>query len=150
MTWLLIYRVGDVNLLLAGISNRPISYMVKDVLAFSLLPGFGEEPLFRVFVIQFLLGTMFEGKDLGDKGIRINIIILSAICFTFGHIFIVSWIPFTANYNIMQLVASFALGIFYAISYIKPRSILTAIVCHNYSDFIARLGGYILLYITQK
>lgn len=150
IAWFFIYQFAGTNALVGGIQNQPIDYVIKDLLVYGLLPGFGEEPLFRVFVIQFLLVTVFTGKDLSYKNTRLWIIIMSAICFAYGHIYIVSWAPFKINYDVIQLFTAFALGVFYAISYIKTKSILVAVVCHNYSDFIVRLGSYFLFYIVQN
>ncbi len=146
---LIIYKLSGVDLLIAGLTNKPLSYIIQDILLYGTLPGLGEEPLFRVFVIQFLLITIFKGKDLSDKNTRIWIVIISAICFTYGHIYIVSWAPFRINYSVIQLFTAFALGIFYAITYIKTKSILAAVVCHNYSDFIYKLGSYMIFYLMK-
>lgn len=78
------------------------------------------------------------------------IVFISAICFSYGHIYISSWIPFKITYNVLQLFSAFVLGIFYAITYIKTKSILTAVVCHGYSDLVVRLGNYILFYLIAR
>jgi hypothetical protein len=39
-----------------------------------------------------------------------------------------------------QLITAMALGLFYALNYLKTDCVLAAVVCHNYSDFIMRLG----------
>lgn len=150
LSWFLIYQFAGASALIGRVQNQSVDYIVKDLLLYGLLPGIGEEPLFRIFVIQFLLITAYAGNDLGNKVTRFWIIIISAICFAYGHIFIVSWAPFKINYDVIQLFTAFALGIFYAITYIRTKSILVAVICHNYSDFIARLGLYVIHYIMQK
>lgn len=147
--WLIIYKLAGIDSLIGGITQRSVEYIIKDLLIYGLMPGLGEEPLFRVLVIQFLLLTVYKGKEIDDKNIRIGIILISAICFAYGHIYIVSWAPFSVNYNVIQLVTSLGLGVFYAITYIKTKSILTAIVCHNYSDLVVRAGSYILFFWLQ-
>ena len=147
--WFVIYRTAGSTALTGGVSDQPISYMVKDILVYSLLPGFGEEPLFRVFVIQILLTQVFRGTDLSDGSTRKWLIFISSAFFAYGHIYITSWAPFQVSLNVLQLVAAFALGIFYANTYIRTKSILPAVVCHNYSDFISRLGSYILFYFIK-
>lgn len=146
IAWFIIYQWIGVDVLTGGVSDESIVYVIQDILVYGLLPGVGEEPLFRVFVIQFLLLTAFKEQDLSDRSTMIWVVLISAACFSYGHIYIVSWSPFTVTYNAIQLFTALVLGIFYAVTYIRTKSILTAVVCHNYSDFIYRLGNYILFY----
>ncbi|MBY9078762.1 CPBP family intramembrane metalloprotease [Paenibacillus sp. HN-1] len=147
IAWFIIYKWMGMDALTGGVSNESIVYAIQDILVYGLLPGVGEEPLFRVFVIQFLLLTAFKEQDLSDRSTMVWVVLISAICFSYGHIYIVSWSPFTVTYSAIQLLTAFVLGIFYAVTYIRTKSILTAVVCHNYSDFINRLGNYILFYL---
>jgi len=148
--WLVIYNLAGADALVGGTREPSAAYMIKDVLMYGLLPGLGEEPLFRVLVIQFLLSTVFKEKDLSDRNTRLGIILISALCFAYGHIYIVSWVPFEITYTATQLLAAFGLGIFYAVTYIRTKSILAAVICHNYSDFIYRLGYYLCYYLFIK
>lgn len=132
--------------LTGGVTQGTLGYAVKDILAFGLFPGIGEEPLFRIFVIRFLLLTVFKGTDIGGKKTLAAVVLLSALIFSYGHIFILSWSPFTATYDPVQLLTAFVLGIFFAVTYIRTKSILTAVVCHSYSDLIYRLGNYVVFY----
>jgi len=88
ISWLLIYQFVGASAVIGRALNQPVDYMIKDLLVYGLLPGLGEEPLFRVFVIQFLLIKAFKEKDLDYMSTRLWIIIISAICFAYGHIYI--------------------------------------------------------------
>lgn len=144
--WLLIYHSWGLDPLIDEIQDRPVGFIVKDILFFGLLPGPGEEPFFRIFVIQFLCMVTFKGEDSGNRKTRVWIVLISALLFVYGHIYIVSWSPFTVQYNGMTLLAALVLGIFYAVIYLRTKSIAIPIICHNYSDFIYRAGVYLLFF----
>ena len=82
---------------------------------------------------------------MSSRRAMLGVVVLSALFFALGHVFVLSLSPLQLKYNVIQLVTATALGIFYAISYLKTGSILAAVVCHNYSDFIVRLGMYLVL-----
>ncbi|SET07704.1 CPBP family glutamic-type intramembrane protease [Paenibacillus sp. NFR01] len=93
--WVIIGMWSGTSALTGGVTQGIIGYAVKDILAYGLFPGIGEEPLFRVFVIQFLLLTVFKGTDIGWNKTQAAVVLLSALIFSYGHIFIRSWAPFT-------------------------------------------------------
>ncbi|ABX43582.1 CPBP family intramembrane glutamic endopeptidase [Lachnoclostridium phytofermentans] len=143
---LVLYKVMGREILINGRVEKPIHDIIIDILSYGLLPGIGEEPLFRVFVVQFLLLTIFKERKNGDKKTRIGVVLLSSLCFVYGHIYVISWYPLAMSYSWNQLILAFALGIFYAYTYIKTESIYAAIVCHNYSDFVYIILSYIIFY----
>ena len=138
-SWLLIYFIAGIEALTGLEAGKSFSYIMQDLLVFGLLPGLGEEPFFRIVVLKVLslslLRTVFDANRL-QRGL---LILTSALLFSIGHIYVHSLQPFVISYNSLQLATAFALGLFYAYSYLKTRSILSAVVCHNYSDFIVRL-----------
>ena len=135
---LLVLENYGMNIVPAVFNNQSLNYIIKDLLAYGTLPGIGEEPLFRVFIIQFLVLTTFKKSSLDNRKTRLCLIILSSVFFSLGHIFI-SWSPFYLKFNVVQLILAFILGIFYSAVYLKTKSIFAPIICHNYSDFISRL-----------
>ncbi|WP_238322750.1 CPBP family intramembrane glutamic endopeptidase [Gorillibacterium massiliense] len=125
----------------AGLGTVSRLYLIKEFMCYGLLPGTGEEPFFRVFVIQLLFlafgnGDHHEPVERKTKGV---LILLSSIFFSIGHIFI-SWAPFSLHYDPLQLALAFGLGIIYSIMYLRTKSILAPVVCHNFSDLFYRLA----------
>lgn len=140
--WSILKSIG-LNILPPELSDKSTAYLMKDFLCFGLLPGVGEEPFFRVFVIQFLASTTFRKADLDDQKTSAYLIILSGVLFALGHVF-VSWSPFYLSYDVLQMLTAFILGLFYAFAYIHTKSILVPVVTHNYSDLVHRLATFFL------
>lgn len=147
---LLIYLFWGIDPLIAGVQDRPVGFIVKDILFFGLLPGPGEEPFFRIFVIQFLCLVTFKGEDPENRKTRVWIVLISALLFVYGHIYVVSWSPFNVQYNGLTLLTALVLGFFYAVIYLRTKSIVIPMICHNYSDFIYRAGVYLLFYAYHQ
>ena len=145
VSWYGLYRAFGVQAIIGGAQAKPLSYILKDLGVYGLLPGPGEEPLFRVFIIQLLLMTTFKGLPVNSHRTVVGVVVLSALFFALGHVFVLSLSPLQLKYDVTQLITATALGVFYALSYLKTGSILAAVVCHNYSDFIVRLGMYLVL-----
>jgi membrane protease YdiL (CAAX protease family) len=145
VSWYGLYRAFGVQAIIGGAQTKPLSYMLKDMAVYGLLPGPGEEPLFRVFIIQLLLMTTYEGLPVKSRRAVVGVVVLSSLFFALGHVFVLSLSPLQLKYDVLQLVTATVLGVFYAISYLKTGSILAAVVCHNYSDFIVRVGMYLVL-----
>lgn len=145
MSWYGLYALLGIEAITGGVEARTVSYMVKDIAIFGLLPGPGEEPLFRVFVIQFLIMVVFKGKEVLLRWEKAVLIVVSSILFMAGHVFVLSFAPLQLKYDVLQLVISFSLGVFYAFSYLYTKSLVVPIVCHNYTDLVVRAGSYLLL-----
>lgn len=146
---LLIYLLWGLDPLIAGVQDRPVGFIVKDILFFGLLPGPSEEPFFRIFVIQFLCLVTFKGEDAENRKTRVWIVLISALLFVYGHIYVVSWLPFNVQYNGLTLLTALVLGFFYAVIYLRTKSIAIPMICHNYSDFIYRAGVYLLFFADR-
>lgn len=144
LAWFGIYKIWGLEPLLKDVGLSPISYIVKDVALFGLLPGPGEEPLFRVFVIQFILMVAYNGKTELSESTKWVLIIVSSFLFSSAHVFVLSFFPLQLKYDMFQLVIAFILGLYYSFSYLYTKSILSAVVCHNYSDLIVRVGTYLI------
>jgi len=145
LAWYGMARIWGVGMILGGVEPQTLAYQVKDIAIFSLLPGPGEEPLFRVFVIQFLLMVLYNGKDGETRATKLFLIVVSSLLFALAHVFVLSFVPLQLKYSVLQVATSFVLGMVYAYSYLHTKSILAAVVCHNYTDFVVRFGAYVLL-----
>ncbi len=149
MSWYGLYALLGLEAITGGVEARSVSYMVKDIAIFGLLPGPGEEPLFRVFVIQFLIMVLFKGKEVLSRWEKAVLIVVSSILFMAGHVFVLSFAPLQLKYDVLQLIISFSLGVFYAFSYLYTKSLVVPIVCHNYTDLVVRAGSYLLFNLTK-
>ena len=145
LSWYVLYKLGGLQSITGGLEIASLSFVIKDLVVFGSLPGPGEEPLFRIFVIQLLIRVCFGGKPVSTRSVSLVLVCISALLFSAGHVFVLSFYPLQLKYDVVQLITAFVLGLFYAITYLKTKSILAAIVCHNYSDFVVRLGAYLLL-----
>lgn len=145
LAWYGMAKIWGVGMILSGVEPQTLVYQVKDIAIFSLLPGPGEEPLFRVFVIQFLLMVLYRGKNTEIRSTKVFLIVVSSLLFALAHVFVLAFIPLQLKYSVLQVATSFALGLVYAYSYLHTKSILAAVVCHNYTDFVVRFGAYLLL-----
>lgn len=145
LAWLAMARIWGVGMILGGVEPQTLAYQVKDIAIFSLLPGPGEEPLFRVFVIQLLLMVLYSGKDAETRAAKLFLIVVSSLLFALAHVFVLSFVPLQLKYSVLQVATSFVLGMVYAYSYLHTKSIVAAVVCHNYTDFVVRFGAYVLL-----
>ncbi len=145
LAWLAMARIWGVGMILGGVEPQTLAYQMKDIAIFSLLPGPGEEPLFRVFVIQVLLMVLYSGKDAETRAAKLFLIVVSSLLFALAHVFVLSFVPLQLKYSVLQVATSFVLGMVYAYSYLHTKSIVAAVVCHNYTDFVVRFGAYVLL-----
>ncbi len=145
LAWYVMARIWGVGMILKDVEPQSLAYQIKDIAIFGLLPGPGEEPLFRIFVIQFLLMVLYRGKHAESRATKAFLVVVSSLLFAFGHVFVLSFVPLQLKYSAMQVATSFVLGLVYAYSYFHTKSILAAVVCHNYTDFVARFGAYMLL-----
>ncbi len=110
----------------------------------AIFPGIGEETLFRGLLIFIFLRAGFKGS-IKIKKINISYVaILTAIIFTFAHVYYKIY-PFEIlHINYIQLLMAFSCGIYYAVVYEKTESLLCTILSHNYANLITSLLGYAL------
>lgn len=104
-----------------------------------LLSGPSEEILFRALPISIFL-SMFKNKT--DTWINSVIIMLSCILFSLAHI---SWYYSALNFEWFQLIYAFILGIAYAITFIKSKSIIYPMIMHSTSNFFMVGIGYLFM-----
>jgi len=145
--WLLFYSIGAlITLKMSGQSSvYPFPYTPRNVLGYSgfmfIMPGLSEEALFRGFVM-IVLGQSWKGLiHIGKLTLPVSGLIASLI-FTYAHISYTLF-PFKFYFSMGQLIAAFALGIFYAIVFYKTKSLLVSMLCHNISDGL----GFLIIYL---
>jgi membrane protease YdiL (CAAX protease family) len=110
----------------------------------AFLSGTCEEPLFRGFVIT-VLALSWKGKIKLGKTEFTTAGIIAAFLFAFAHISF-SIFPFQIyQLYILQLIFAFGLGLLYAVTFQKTKSLLTPILLHNLSNVVAISMPYILL-----
>jgi len=146
--WLIFYGIGAlITLKMSGQSTvYPFPYTARNVLGYScfmfIMPGLSEEALFRGFAM-IVLGQSWKGLiHIGKLTLPVSGLIASLI-FTYAHISYTLF-PLKFYFSMGQLIAAFALGIFYAIVFYKTKSLLGSILCHNISDGLGFLIVYLL------
>lgn len=131
------YKLGTVNFY-----DYPLSVTnVVGTLGFQLLlSGPSEEILFRALPITILLYLWNKGK--GNNPI-VSIVCSSAL-FAAAHI---TWgfSPFTIQIDWFQLIYAFILGLAYAVTYIKSKSIIYPMIMHSMSNFLMVGVGYLVM-----
>jgi membrane protease YdiL (CAAX protease family) len=110
----------------------------------AFLSGTCEEPLFRGFVIT-VLALSWKGKIKLGKTEFTTAGIIAALLFTFAHISFRVF-PFQIyQLNVLQLIFAFGLGLLYAVTFQKTKSLFIPILLHNLSNVIAISMPYALL-----
>ena len=132
------------NLIFATIPNFNYSLNPRNVvgtLGFQfLLSGFGEEPLFRGFVMTFL-SQSWKG-DVRVGNIHFPIVgIWATLFFMFAHANI-NYTTLSIHISFWQQIWALGLGLYYAAVFDKTKSLLAPILSHGYSNGII----FVILY----
>lgn len=124
------------------------AFNILGVLAFQgLLSGTCEEPLFRGYVMSVLNKSWGSKSLIRVKNFDITSIdIASALIFAYAHINI-RFIPFSIQFNYMQLIVIFALGLVNAQVFRRTKSLLGPILLHNLSNVIVILAHLIPIWL---
>ena len=103
-----------------------------------ILSGTSEEILFRALPIT-IIEVFLCGEE--EKDDRLAIIITSML-FSIAHI---KWTIFTltVSFSLFQLIYAFVLGLIYAVTYIKSKSIIYPMLMHGLSNFLMVGVGYL-------
>jgi len=110
----------------------------------AFLSGTCEEPLFRGFVIT-VLALSWKGKIKLGKTEFTSAGIIAALLFTLAHVSF-GIFPFRIyQLNVLQLIFAFGLGLLYAVTFQKTKSLLIPVLLHNLSNVIAISMPYVLL-----
>jgi membrane protease YdiL (CAAX protease family) len=127
------------------------AFNVIGVLAFQgLISGTCEEPLFRGYVMTALSKSWNNRSIIKIKNFDITSIdFASALIFVYAHINI-RFIPFSMQYNYMQLIISFVLGLVYAQAFRRTKSLMGPILLHNLSNVIVILARLIPIWVLGQ
>lgn len=121
----------------------PFNTILTTLLFQSFFPGFGEELLFRGFIVNVLAALVFT-KYRDHGGSRMGIIFISSLCFATAHIYF-TLSPFRLTHiDYLQLVTAFGCGAFYAVVYLKTKSLLAPFLAHNFANTSATICGFII------
>ena len=133
----------NVWLSMKSIELPQINIIIETLLFESFFPGFGEEILFRGFIINLLIRLVFtEYRDNGFQ--KLGVIALSSIYFATAHIYF-TLEPFRITHiDYLQIVMALGCGAFYAFAYLKTKSLVTPFLAHNFSNTTSTIFGYII------
>ncbi len=111
-----------------------------------LLSGSSEELIFRAFAIT-MLGLVVRGAvSGGDKGIGKAIAtmfggnisaanLIAAVIFGLAHVRFTA-APFSASFDMGQVVVAMILGLFYGVCYERSESMIYPMIMHSYSNVV--------------
>lgn len=122
----------------------PTGDRMAGTLVFQLIfPGIGEEILFRGLVISVLSRFVFEGSN--DSRFRTGALALvSAAYFATAHIYF-TLRPFAITHiDFTQLAMALGCGVFYAVVYVRTKSLAAPIIAHNFSNVTSTIAGYLV------
>lgn len=126
--------------------NIPQKSKLAEILYMFTMPGIGEEPLFRAFVIIVLM-KVFKGNLKAGKTNIPTALIISPIFFMFAHMNIGFGVFAGININIGQQVLCLLNGLYFAWVYYDTESLVPVIIVHNYCDVIASSLRYLIPYV---
>lgn len=124
----------------------PTKSKLAEILYMFIMPGIGEEPLFRAFVILVLM-KVFKGNLKAGKTNIPTAVIISPIFFMFAHMNIGFGRFAGVNLDICYLIGCLINGLYFAWVYYDTESLVPAIIVHNYCDVIASSLRYLIPYV---
>jgi membrane protease YdiL (CAAX protease family) len=128
---------------MTSIELPPLNTMVATLLFQSFFPGFGEEIFFRGLIVNLLMTLVFTNYRDNKAG-RIGVILLSSIYFATAHIYF-TIAPFRITHiDYLQLGMAMGCGVFYAIAFLKTRSLVAPFLAHNFSNTTSTICGYLI------
>ena len=129
--------------MMTSIELPPLNTMVAKLLFQSFFPGFGEEIFFRGLIINLLTTLVFANYRNNNIG-RIGVILLSSLYFATAHIYF-TLAPFRITHiDYLQLAMAMGCSVFYAIAFLKTRSLVAPFLAHNFSNTTSTLCGYLI------
>ena len=119
--------------------------MQKDLIIGCFLAGIGEEPLFRGFVVTFLVAVITRSVGVGKVKIPL-VALISGLLFMLSHVEY-QIMPFKIIYaDGIQLGTTFLLGTFWAIMFMRTQSLIGPIIAHMSANTIQLMIGYFVAY----
>lgn len=129
--------------LLTTVERPSTNTLIARLLFQSFFPGMGEEILFRGLIIN-VLGSWVFTHFRDSKASKFGLVVLSSAYFAIAHIYF-SLDPFQLTHiDYLQIVTALGCGSFYAIFYLKTKSLLAPFLAHNFSNTSATILGYII------
>ena len=117
--------------------------IIETILLKSFFPGLGEKILFRGLIINLLIRLVFPGYR-NDGLQKIGVIVLSSIYFATAHIYF-TLEPFRITHiDYLQIVMALGCGAFYALVYLKTRSLVAPFLAHNFANTTSTICGYMI------
>ena len=128
---------------MTSIELPPFNTIIMTLLFQSFFPGLGEELLFRGFIVTVLAALVFT-RYRDHRVSKMGIIFISSLCFATAHIYF-TLSPFRLTHiDYLQLATAFGCGAFYAVVYLKTKSLLAPFLAHNFANTSATIAGYII------
>jgi membrane protease YdiL (CAAX protease family) len=122
---------------------------IEEILYMLIIPGIGEEPLYRAFVMIALM-KLFKGNlKVGNVKIP-SVVFISTIFFMYAHIGnTIS--PFNVtNINMTQQVFCVITGLFFGWVYYDTESLVPVIIMHNFLDVVVNALQFIVPFVYLK
>ena len=119
--------------------------MQKDFIIGCFLAGIGEEPLFRGFVVTSLIVIITRSVGVGKVKIPL-VALISGLLFMLSHVEY-QIMPFKIIYaDGIQLGTTLLLGTFWAIMFMRTKSLIGPIIAHMSANTIQLMIGYFVAY----
>ena len=126
-----------------AIALPPTNTIVTTLLFQSFFPGMGEEILFRGFIINVLAAFVFTNWQQNNAS-KWGIVALSSGYFAVAHIyFTLSPLQLT-HIDPVQIAIALGCGAFYAVVFLKTKSLLASFLSHNFANVTSTLVGYLI------
>lgn len=126
-----------------AIALPPTNTIVTTLLFQSFFPGMGEEILFRGFIINVLAAFVFTNWQQNSAS-KWGIAAVSSGYFAVAHIyFTLSPLQLT-HIDPVQIAMALGCGAFYAVVFLKTKSLLAPFLSHNFANVTSTLVGYLI------
>ncbi len=126
-----------------AIALPPTNTIVTTLLFQSFFPGMGEEILFRGFIINVLAAFVFTNWQQNNAS-KWGIVAVSSGYFAVAHIyFTLSPLQLT-HLDPVQIAMALGCGAFYAVVFLKTKSLLAPFLSHNFANVTSTLVGYLI------
>ena len=126
-----------------AIALPPTNTIVTTLLFQSFFPGMGEEILFRGLIINVLAAFVFTNWPQNNAS-KWGIVALSSGYFAIAHIYF-TLSPFHVTHiDPVQIAMALGCGAFYAVVFLKTKSLLASFLSHNFANVTSTLVGYLI------
>ncbi len=126
-----------------AIELPPTNTIVTTLLFQSFFPGMGEEILFRGFIISVLAAFVFTHWQQNSAS-KWGIVVVSSGYFAIAHIYFTLSPWQLTHIDPVQIAMALGCGAFYAVVYLKTKSLLAPFLSHNFANVTSTLVGYLI------